>query len=66
VAFPIRKLCGRAALVAIMLAGGLVVASMTPADADDDVQAVAATPSAPAQVVATQNSPGPTLRGLAN
>lgn len=49
-----------------MLAGGLVAASMTPADADDDIQAVAATPNPPAQVVATQNSPAPALRGLAN
>jgi hypothetical protein len=49
-----------------MLAGGLVVASMTPADADDDIQAVAATPNPPVQVVATQNSSAPMLRGLAN
>jgi predicted regulator of Ras-like GTPase activity (Roadblock/LC7/MglB family) len=49
-----------------MLAGGLVVASMTPADADDDVQAVAATPHSLAQVVSAQNSPAPVLRGLAN
>jgi hypothetical protein len=35
VALPMRRLCGRMALIALMLAGGLVAASMTPADADD-------------------------------
>jgi hypothetical protein len=49
VAFPIRKLCGRAALVAIMLVGGLLSASMAPADSDDDPQS----PPAGAAVAAT-------------
>ena len=46
---PIRRLWLRAAMITLMLAGGLVAASMSPADADDGT-ATAVRPAAAARL----------------
>lgn len=65
--FPIRKLCGRAALITLMLVGGMLAASMSYADDDDGAQTAGPqTLAFPSAVAATPNSTGRTHRPLAD